>query len=147
MKAFVCKVCGYVAINGVVPEKCPVCGAPKEAFQEKENALNTAKDKNNLTEAEKKHLPVIKVTQLCSLISGDCEDINVKVGEIEHPMLTNHFIIHIDFYIDKEFAARVSLKPDKLNPAAGIHMKPKEGKVTVVALCNVHGAWINEALL
>ena len=61
--------------------------------------------------------------------------------------LTNHFIIHIDFYIDKEFAARVSLKPDKLNPAAGIHMKPKEGKVTVVALCNVHGAWINEALL
>lgn len=147
MKAFVCKVCGYVAINGVVPEKCPVCGAPKEAFQEKENALNTAKDKNNLTETEKKHVPVIKVTELCGLITGNCEDINVKVGEVEHPMLSNHYIVHIDFYIDKEFVSRVILTPEKLNPAAAIHIKPRQGTVTVITLCNVHGAWINEAAL
>jgi rubrerythrin len=28
---FVCQVCGYVA-DGVVPEKCPICGAPEEKF-------------------------------------------------------------------------------------------------------------------
>ncbi len=29
---FVCSVCGYPAV-GAVPEKCPVCGVPKEKFQ------------------------------------------------------------------------------------------------------------------
>lgn len=28
---FVCKVCGYPAVNEV-PEKCPICGAPQENF-------------------------------------------------------------------------------------------------------------------
>lgn len=28
---FVCQVCGYVA-DGVVPEKCPICGASEERF-------------------------------------------------------------------------------------------------------------------
>jgi len=30
---YVCEVCGYVA-DGVLPEECPVCGAPKEKFYE-----------------------------------------------------------------------------------------------------------------
>lgn len=29
---FVCQVCGYVC-DGVLPDKCPVCGAPKEKFR------------------------------------------------------------------------------------------------------------------
>ena len=32
---FVCGVCGYVA-DDVVPEKCPICGAPEEKFFEVE---------------------------------------------------------------------------------------------------------------
>jgi rubrerythrin len=30
---YVCQVCGYVS-DGVLPEVCPVCGAPKEQFVE-----------------------------------------------------------------------------------------------------------------
>lgn len=30
---FVCKVCGYVS-DGVLPEVCPICSAPKEQFTE-----------------------------------------------------------------------------------------------------------------
>jgi len=30
---YVCKVCGYVS-DGVLPDVCPVCGAPKEQFTE-----------------------------------------------------------------------------------------------------------------
>jgi rubrerythrin len=30
---YVCKVCGYVS-DGVLPEVCPVCGAPKDQFVE-----------------------------------------------------------------------------------------------------------------
>ena len=54
MKGFVCKICGFISINGSAPEKCPVCGAPKKAFEEKEGAVKTAKDVNNLSELEKK---------------------------------------------------------------------------------------------
>lgn len=32
-KYWICPVCGYVAI-GEAPDKCPVCGAPKERFYE-----------------------------------------------------------------------------------------------------------------
>jgi rubrerythrin len=32
-KYYVCSVCGYVA-DDVVPEKCPICGAPDTAFHE-----------------------------------------------------------------------------------------------------------------
>lgn len=29
MKAYVCKVCGYIHFGEEAPEKCPQCGAPK----------------------------------------------------------------------------------------------------------------------
>ncbi len=32
-KYYVCQVCGYVS-DGVLPEVCPVCGAPKDQFVE-----------------------------------------------------------------------------------------------------------------
>ena len=41
MKAFVCRVCGYVHFGDEAPEKCPQCGAGKEQFYEREE--NVAK--------------------------------------------------------------------------------------------------------
>ncbi len=35
MKAYVCKICGYVHFGEEAPEKCPQCGARKEMFEEK----------------------------------------------------------------------------------------------------------------
>ena len=144
MKGFVCKVCGFISINGSAPEKCPVCGAPKTSFEEKEDAIKTPKDVNNLTELEKKHVPVITVVKKCGLIPEGCQDVHVKMGEIQHPMVGEHYIMHIDFYIDNEFISRVKLTPDKLNPAAALHLKAQSGKLTVIELCNLHGAWIKE---
>jgi superoxide reductase len=144
MKGFVCKACGYVSINGSAPEKCPACGAPKTAFEEKPDALQVAKDVNNLTELEKKHLPQILVVKKCGLIPEGCQDVHVKIGEMQHPMLPAHYITHIDFYLDNEFISRVILTVDKLNPAAALHLKAAAGKLSVVELCNIHGAWISE---
>ena len=129
MKGYVCMVCAFISINGSAPERCPVCGAPKASFEEKEDAIKTPKDANNLTELEKKHIPVIT------------KDAHVKVGEIQHPMLQEHYIQHIDFYLDKEFIARAHLTPDKLNPAAALHLKKSEGAISAIELCNLHGAW------
>ncbi len=144
MKGFVCKVCGYISINGRAPENCPVCHAPKTSFEEKEDAIKTAKDVNNLTELEKKHIPVITLVKKCGLIPEGPQDVHVKMGEIQHPMQAEHYIVHIDFYIDNEFISRVILTPDKLNPAAALHLKAKSGKFSVIELCNLHGAWIKE---
>lgn len=144
MKGLVCKVCKFISINGTAPDKCPVCGAPQSAFEEKEDAIKLPKDKNNLTDLEKKHIPVINLVKKCGLIPEGCEDVHVKMGEIQHPMQPEHYILHIDFYIDKEFISRIALTPEKLNPAGALHLKANKGRLSVIELCNLHGAWIKE---
>jgi len=144
MKGFVCKVCGYISINGSAPDKCPVCGAPKTSFEEKQDAIKTAKDEVQLSE---KHTPVITVIKKCGLIPEGCTDAHVKIGSITHPMQLDHYIMHIDFYIDNEFIARTHLTPEKLNPAAGLHLKTSSGKLSAIEFCNKHGAWIADTNL
>lgn len=34
MKKFRCKICNYIHEGAEPPEICPVCGAPKEEFEE-----------------------------------------------------------------------------------------------------------------
>ncbi len=133
MKGIVCGTCGHVVLKGEAPEKCPVCMSPKEQFKEDEKAINEPADAGNLTEAEKKHIPVVEV---------DGNKVNVKIGEIEHPMEAEHSILFIDVYADKEFAARVHLTPS-LKPFVSVELK-QAGKISVVELCNVHGKWIKE---
>ena len=141
MKGFVCKVCGYISINGSAPEKCPVCSAPKTSFEEKQDAIKIAKDEVQLSE---KHTPVITVIKKCGLIPEGCTDVHVKIGSVTHPMQPDHYIVHIDYYIDNEFISRVHLTPEKLNPAAGMHLKVSSGKLSAIEFCNKHGAWIAE---
>lgn len=144
MKGIVCSVCGFIAINGAAPEKCPVCGAPKTAFEEKQDAIKTPTDNVNLGESDKKHIPAIRVVKKCGLIPEGCADVHVRIGEILHPMEAKHYIMHIDFYLNREFISRVILTPGALNPAAGLHLKAQGGKLSAIELCNIHGAWINE---
>lgn len=141
MKGLVCKVCGYISINGSAPDRCPVCGAPKTAFEDKADAIKTAKDEATLSE---KHTPVITVVKKCGLIPDGCVDVHAKIGSVVHPMLAEHYITDIDFYLDNEFLSRVKLTPEKLNPAAALHLKASSGKLTVIEHCNKHGAWIAE---
>ena len=35
MKAYVCKICGYIHFGEEAPEKCPQCGASKDKFEER----------------------------------------------------------------------------------------------------------------
>ena len=59
-------------------------------------------------------------------------------------MLKEHYIGIIDFYLDKQFLARVHLTPEKLNPAAALHLKAETGNLAVIEHCNLHDAWIQE---
>jgi superoxide reductase len=147
MKGFVCGLCGFISIDGSAPEKCPVCGAPQKVFVEKEDAVKTAQDVATTGESEKKHLPAITVIKKCGLLGDGCTDVQVKVGEIPHPMLAEHFITRIDFYVDRKYISRIYLTPGTMNPAAGLHLKVSGGKFTAIENCNVHGAWLSEVSL
>jgi desulfoferrodoxin-like iron-binding protein len=147
MTGYVCSVCGFISIDGTIPDKCPVCNVGKDKFKEDKNAIVEPTAATDKVELNKKHIPKIVVIKKCGLIPDECTDVHVKVGEITHPMLKEHFIMWIDAYIDKKFVARVHLTPEKLNPAAGLHLKVHGGKFTAVEKCSVHGAWMSEAEL
>jgi len=142
---FVCKVCGHIAF-GEAPSSCPVCGAPKTAFALTPDAIKKPADPNNLTEGDKKHIPVITVSKSCNLAGPGCVDVTVKIGELLHVMEDKHYIIHMDLYHDHKFIARYHMTP-KVNPIITAHLKIEEGIFSVVEFCNVHGRWMSESKL
>ncbi|MEE9525844.1 MAG: desulfoferrodoxin family protein [Candidatus Woesearchaeota archaeon] len=144
MNGIVCGTCGYVALDGKAPENCPVCNTPKSGFSETENAINQPADKENLTELEQKHIPVVEVVKSCGLVPEGCQDALVRVGKILHPAEAEHVIVWIDLYNDNEWISRVHLSSN-VNPAIINHLKSGDtGKLSVVAFCNQHGKWIKE---
>ncbi|MFC1675420.1 desulfoferrodoxin family protein [Candidatus Omnitrophota bacterium] len=144
MDTFVCGKCGYLAF-GQAPDSCPVCGAPKQAFALDAGAIKKPADPNNLTEGDKKHIPVIKIVRQCGLAGPGCVDAHIKVGEILHVTEAKHYIMYIDVYLDNAFIARYHIEPDKLNPILGIHIKGATGKLLALENCNIHGRWVAEA--
>ncbi|MDR3243539.1 MAG: hypothetical protein LBT79_02190 [Elusimicrobiota bacterium] len=141
MKNFVCKICGYVSLEGNAAQ-CPVCML-KNVFVEKEDAFKTPDFVAQIGESEKKHIPQIKIETACKSMEG-VKVVHVKVGEIIHPMLAEHHITAITFYLNNKFISNTMLSAD-VNPAATIHLKEgTAGKVQVIENCNLHGKWFNE---
>ena len=146
MKTYVCKACGHIEFNEA-PARCPVCGAPQTSFEEKPDIIHRAGETKIQGEPEKKHIPSILIVKTCGLIPQGCMDAHVKVGEIEHPMLPEHYITFIDFYIDNKYLSRVYLTPERLHPAAALHLKVNAGMLTAIEHCNIHGYWMSETAL
>ncbi|MFA5370127.1 MAG: desulfoferrodoxin family protein, partial [Candidatus Omnitrophota bacterium] len=145
MKGYVCKVCKYIAFD-LAPERCPVCGAAKEAFIEDVSAMRSPEERPGETELEKKHIPVVTVEKICGIVPEGCLDVHARLGRVQHPMEAVHYIQHIDFYVDKRFVLRAHLMPEIPNPAACLHLKRPGTRAQVIALCNIHGAWFNETV-
>ena len=142
MTLFVCGGCGYITV-GEAPESCPVCGAPKSKFTRNDNVFKDAEEKSK--EGAVKHIPTIAISKDCGMVpENDCIDVLVRVGEVLHPMLPEHYIQWIDCYVDGKFAARAMLTA-AMNPAVIFHLKNVPGKVQVVQYCNLHGHWMAEA--
>ncbi|MBU2567261.1 MAG: hypothetical protein KJ967_00610 [Elusimicrobia bacterium] len=146
MDTYVCGRCGFVAF-GQAPDICPVCGAPKSAFSLDNSAVKKPSDPENLSELEKKHIPVVNLVKKCGLVGPGCVDANIRIGEILHPSEAKHFITYIDVYLDRKFIARVHLTPENLNPAAGIHLRASSGKLLAMENCNLHGRWMTEVTI
>jgi superoxide reductase len=139
MKIFICQICGHIAFNEA-PEKCPVCEAEKEKFDQNDAIFKESAAKS--PEAAVKHEPAITVNKQCGLIpEASCIDIAVRIGKTLHPMEEKHFINFVDCYHDDTYIGRMTFTPRGLNPAACFHLKNISGKITVVEKCNLHGYW------
>lgn len=118
MKFYKCKHCGKIIAmvnERAVPTIC--CGEAME-----EMIPNTSDG------AFEKHVPVYEV-------EGNI--VHVKVGEVEHPMLDNHYIEWIVLETNKG-NQRKKLKPGEA-PKADFALLPGEEVIRVLEHCNLHG--------
>lgn len=123
MKFYKCKHCGKIIAmvnERAVPTIC--CGEAME-----EMIPNTSDG------AFEKHVPVYEV-------EGNI--VHVTVGEVEHPMLDNHYIEWIVLETNKG-NQRKKLKPGEA-PKADFALLPGEEVIRVLEHCNLHGLYANK---
>ena len=113
-----CNVCGNITeVLHAGKGELVCCGQPMELLEEKTADVG-----------KEKHVPIFETT---------AGEINVKVGDVPHPMEENHYIEWIEIITDGG-SCRQFLKPgDK--PEAVYEIGEK--KVTAREYCSVHGLW------
>ena len=117
IKFYKCLICGNVirVIKGDT-KRIVCCGK-----QMAEMAANTT------DAAVEKHLPVYEIVE---------DEIVVKVGEIEHPMEKEHYIMWI-VQVTDERITEVKLFPEQSTETR----LPYKAGSTIYAYCNKHGLW------
>lgn len=115
--------------------KCDICGNIIEVIQEAAGSLvccgkpMTLKDERTKDGVGEKHLPVIEKKD---------NGVFVKVGEVEHPMLEEHYIQWIEV-LTEDKVIRLNLKPG--DKPEGMFNIDYEKIIGVREYCNLHGLW------
>ena len=119
MKIFLCEHCRRIVIEvkGGAPMKC--CGVDMV-----ELVPNTSDG------AGEKHVPVVV---------KDGNHVVVSVGEVEHPMLEEHFIEWIILETNKGYQFK-HLSPNE-KPVAEFELLDGEEVLAAYEHCNLHGLW------
>ncbi len=79
MKAYVCKVCGYIHLGEDAPEKCPQCGAGKDKFElRKETSEKTYADEHIIGVAQ--GLDEEIVMGLKENFMGECTEVGMYLA-------------------------------------------------------------------
>jgi len=121
---------------------------PIENFDNVPDALRKPADPENPAEEERMHIPVVTVSRQSNMIShNDCIDIQIKGGEIEHEMTSEHFIDFIDIYVDSTYVMRAALTAKRTHPFITICLNEASGGLAVISHCNIHGGWIAKTTL
>lgn len=121
-KFYKCDHCGNVLgvlIDGGVTPIC--CGEPMRVLEP-----------NTSDGAGEKHVPVIE---------RNGKEVTVKIGEVEHPMVDEHYIVWVCIVQDDK-TQKVLLHPGE-KPEAKFTVD-KDSPVTAYEYCNIHGLWMAE---
>ncbi|MDW7777049.1 MAG: class II SORL domain-containing protein [Methanosarcinales archaeon] len=106
------------------------------------NGMNRPVDAVDLTEAEKKHVPVI--VSPGSVKPGEPFEVSVAVGNTPHVMEPAHHIQWVELYAREDFLARIAFTPGFTKASATLTVVLEAaGRVTlrVIERCNIHGLW------
>ncbi len=118
--------------------KCPQCGDMVEVIQDAGVPMMCCGQKmvemvpNTSDGAGEKHLPVVSVEK---------NTIRVKVGEIQHPMVEEHYI-HWVYLETSQGCQRKNLNPGE-EPNVVFYIG-EEKPIAVYEYCNLHGLWKTE---
>lgn len=108
--------------------------------------VNMVKDPENMTDLEKKHLPVISAPK--SVKKDECFEVMVEVGKLmAHPNEPGHHIEFIELYADHTYLARVGFTARMSCPIMKVCLSLGHihSKLRAFAHCNLHGTWEGQA--
>lgn len=104
--------------------------------------VNRPKDPDNLTDLEKKHIPVISAPK--SVKKGEKFDVEIEIGKLlEHPNEPAHFIEFVELYADHTYLGRVDFTAKRTCPTARlcVTLEHSHGQLRAYERCNLHGTW------
>ena len=107
------------------------------------SGVNRPVDPRNLSDLEKKHIPVIEAPSTVN--QGECFCVTVEVGKmLAHPNQRDHFIEFIDLYADELFLTRVDLTAVSTCPKATLclALSAPAKELRAYGRCNIHGVWM-----
>lgn len=114
--------------------KCEVCGNMVEVVHASGGTLTCCRQpmklmlENTTDGAKEKHVPVIEKVE---------DEVLVKVGLVDHPMLEAHYIEWIEIHTSNK-VYRKFLKPGEKPEAL---FKVEEEVLFAREYCNLHGLW------
>ena len=123
MKFYRCETCGNIITklnDSGVPVVC--CGKPM-----------TELVPGSSDGAFEKHVPAVTV---------EGSIVKVQVGEVEHPMLPEHFIQFIA--LETTSGAQIKYLKAGDKPVADFTVADGDKPVAVYEYCNLHGLWVKE---
>lgn len=105
------------------------------------SAIKQARDLGNMTDLEKKHVPMIHIGGTPR--AGEPFEVTVWVGEqLAHPSEMEHHIEFIDLYLDDMFIARCDLTWGSTDPKCCFTVRlDNAGTLRAFERCNMHGDW------
>jgi superoxide reductase len=120
MKFYICKTCGNIVTkvkDSSVPLMC--CGKKMEELVA-----------GSVDAAKEKHVPTFSI---------DGNKVFVMVGDVEHPMIPEHFIEWIA--IETKLGTQIKYLTADDKPAASFNIGSQDKLIAVYAYCNIHGLW------
>lgn len=104
--------------------------------------VNEPKDRNNLSDLEKKHIPVIEAPQRVK--KDEPFEVKIEVGKLlAHPNEPAHFIEWLELYSGDTFLGRANYSGAVTYPVAVFKVKLSHahGPLKAWEKCNLHGIW------
>ncbi len=104
--------------------------------------VNQPEDEKEMTDLEKKHVPVIEAPE--KVLKDSPFEVKVETGKlVAHPNEPAHFIEWVELYCGDTFLGRVHYSSGVSYPTAVFKVKLSHahGPLKVWSKCNIHGLW------